>query len=336
MRRILFIVTGAVILMVLYYVFFLRKPQPQLSTQIPIPSIVDRSEIKLNIESQLKPDSIKIPATLPVYTVTTGSISFGEADTIAKNLGFTGQAERSSDVNSGIVYDWISDTSELLVIASVRVIDYKNTIISDLLAAFPTEADLATQAKTFLQKNGFLEGTDVEFTSVGYLKADATEYGASDKNAGNIADVQFVEKAGDYPIVNSTPGVGSISVKIDRAKNVVAVYIDKSGKILDKKDYPTKSFKDLVANLPNAKIQMVGTPFHRDTDIVDATQIKKIVVDSASIAYLKEYSSAQTFLQPIFVLRGAAQMQSGESLSALLYLPALSDQSLKQSPTPTP
>ncbi len=338
LKRVAFIIiTSFVVALVLINIFIIRpqekaKKEEETSTQtLPQPVIQAPIEIGevYNIISNLNKNDIQIPENLPIYTLKTAPFSFDESTDIAKSLGFSEILRSLDDINLGKVYVSYENAGSIRIVPSLRLTDFKARVEYDLPdKTFPNDEELKSIAKNYLVDKGLVSEENLEFSQIRFLNLSIDQISIVEKNSANIADVQFREKLGQYPIINVTTGVGTINVKINREGKVASVYVDRTGTISEQKEYPTKTFEELESLMIEAKIVALD---QGNINLFELTEeeIVSIAIDKAHIAYFQEYEANQALLQPVFVLRGNAELKTRGTVSATLYLPAISNNYLE-------
>ncbi len=332
----IFIIIGLLILVIIFVVSR-NRGQVQIPQKISAPTLVDRSVSAYQVKSALVENDLKLPTSMPLYVLDKQPFVFEEVSKLAKNLGFTNEVQKLNDVNSGVVYLWINSTGSLRVIPSTHIVDYsfKDTSTSNLNRNPFDENQLLQTAEKFLVDKGFIGSKEnLDLLRINYLKIDGSEIGYSTTGSADLAQVMLKQLIDGYQIVNPTPGVGTISVMINKNGNVTLVYYDGLNPVVSKTNYTIKIFKELVDNIDKAKIQSVSVSGH-DSDISILQSVKEVVVNKAEVAYLKEDVPSQSLLQPIFLLQGTATLQDGSQVQVVLYLPAISNQYFLATPTPT-
>lgn len=317
----------------LFFFLIVRKEKHQVG--VPVLEKINQPMTAKNLveksfvfESRLSKDRFLIPKTLPIYEINTTPLSLEESRVIAKNLGFLEEPTKLADVNMGVVYYWFGDKG-LRIIPSLRVIDYGNSAPSgDKTTPFQDDEKLKTIAQSFISDKSLLELSSINFIEIRFLKEIVDELVITTKDAANLADVIFSEKIGGYPVVNNIGQGSTISVKITRNQEIYSVYFDKFSAKSTKPEYPLKNFEELESSLNKAKILSLNEG-NIEVDLLSSKDIKMVLFEKVSLAYLQEYSPAQILLQPIFVLGAVAELTDGRNVSARLYLPAISEQYLK-------
>src|SRR5258708_28231049 len=156
----LIVVVLIFILIGVFYLFNIknRRSSQESTVLLKTPDIPQRISSTFTITSQLNKGDIKIPLSLPVYSVNNTSLPFVQVTGIAKALGFNSDPQRLNDVNFGVIYDWTNSIGyELRAIPSNHVLDYKLSLQSlPIGGIFPADSELTTIARNFLQENSFL------------------------------------------------------------------------------------------------------------------------------------------------------------------------------------
>ncbi len=179
----------------------------------------------------------------------------------------------------------------------------------------------------FLKQIGLIDINNLNLSSVQFLKTATEGLTSGDRSSADFAYLLFEQKINGYPIISNAPGIGTVNVRINRDNKVVAFDMTLVNySIQSNTNYQIKSFDELVSSLPQAKIQNLDSSF--------SSLISKVTITDAKISYLREYSTNQTILQPIFVLTGTTgSNDSSQGTPVILYLPAISGQYLNPVPS---
>lgn len=326
-KKIVIVVGLIVLIAILFLSLSLKKKSAQpLIKNIPMPKIESSIGGAIKVESRLQEGKIEIPTKLPVYTLGTTPISPEESKQIAVNFGFAGNPQIYIDARFGIVHIWSeAEKGNLRIVLDAQIIDYKGPFTPTKAGSiFPPEEEAIAKSKRFLIGRLLAAENQLLSPTIRYLTTTDENYSEVAKDLADVIDIIFKESINGHQIVNSTTEVGTINVKLNRENDVVSIYIDRTSQIAGFAEYKTKTFSELVSSLPMAKIQSI------DSGIVDFSAIPlslfdKIVVENAKIAYYQELSGKQQYLQPIFVLESSALFKTGQTVSAILYLPALAE-----------
>lgn len=298
------------------------EPPPQKITQ-PKPTTFLQG--KLQIESRLKKDNFQVPDKLPIYEFISPKVTYQSSLETARKLGFSSDPFILTDASQGTVYLWSEDSKYLKIVPSQNIIDYKNSIISINKTILPNDELLIEAAKKFLQDSQLIDTNKIKLYKIQFFDSGVEDFFTlKDRADADLASVLFQESIDKYPIINPSPDVGTINVKVNTEEKIVAVYLHQLKNVKRGTEYPLKSFEEFEISLAKATIHSL------DNGNIDLLRIKqedteKVYIDNLSIAYLTEFSSSQEILQPIFLLSGSAKLRDGRLVSALLYLPAISE-----------
>lgn len=314
-------------LILLFFNSAFNKKAPVQQQPIPQPVIESNyGEGSINIESLLKENDISIPSSLPLYSINQTAMSFEESSAVASRLGFSEDPQSLTDAKYGLVYIWSNNKiGNLRIVAGLHIIDYKGIPTNQPLKnSFKEEPEIISKAIRFLVSSGLILENSISSPQIRYLNLTEEGLAEAEKDAASVAEVRFEETLGQYPIVNATPDVGTINAILDRGSLVISAYIDRANIIKAESNRRLKTFSSMLASIREAKILSLDNG-NIDLSSLSGARINKVTVNNASIGYYQEFSQNQSLLQPVFILRGIAQLRSGDNVSALLYLPALAD-----------
>lgn len=264
-----------------------------------------------------------IPSNLSIYRLRNEKISQDTVLNIAKLLGIETEPSISKDSLLGEIYIWSTQTDYLRIAPSAKLVDYKKRETLSAQNPFSDEDQIIEVAKNFLNQSRLFDNLEPEFTKVNYVITSIGKITITSKDSANLADVQFSQKVNGYPLINITPSVGTISVKIDKRDNISSAYIDKIGSFEEMGTSPIKNLEKIKNTTKDAKI--VGY----EEDSFDSSYLPQdfttIEISKINIGYLKEFSQNQDILQPVFILEGRGQTKRNEDLAIKMYLSASDD-----------
>lgn len=318
-----------IIISIIMIVLLLRKPKQKVieppMQKISQPKPATFFQGKFQIQSRLKKENFKFPEKLPVYEVVSSKLTYQSSLEIAKKLALSSDPFILTDAGQGTVYLWSEDIKYLKIIPSLNIIDYKNSVPINK-TALPSDELLIDTAKKFLQNSQLIDADKIKLYKIQFFDSGVEDFFALKSRAdADLASILFQETLDKYPIVNPSPDTGTINIKLNSEGKVVAAYTHQLKNIKQRTEYPLKSFGELETSLINATIHSLDNG-NIDLLRTKQTDIEKVYIDSSEIAYLIEFSSGQELLQPVFVLNGSAKFKDGRLASALLYLPAISEQ----------
>ncbi len=310
-----------IVILALIFSFLPRKNSQDIDiTTLPGPKITSDTDKKFSLVSQLTPERITIPSSLPVFYIDNTIFDASKAKAIARSLGFQTEPSTSNDVANGTVYIWYGEQEGSLWISpNLQIIDFKKNIQeSSKQEQFPDENQLQKAASDFLKTKQLIENTDFKFAQIEYVNLSSESSSPTTRSNAEIASVYFEQSLQNFPIVTPTHQNGSINVKLNRAGQIVQVYISVPTKFTPSQDQvKIKTYSELIASLGEAKLQNI--------DLTLIPQIGTVTITEAQIGYLKEEQTSQQFLQPIFILTGQANI-NGANTPLTFYLSAISTQ----------
>ena len=317
-------VLGSFILLSLGSIFYIYAATHKPSTPIlPAPPLKSPIKTEFAIESTISIESIDIPETLAIYTLSPEPLSATQMANIARKLEFSSQPLQLEDANYGTVYYWQQSAKSLRILPKNWLLDYQFPTDETVGGSFPDDETILQVAQLFLETTFLPEGSAVKYKAHNFVRLTPESEIIVPKTEADFVDVKFVEVVSGYPVVNETAQIGTIDIKMAKDKTILSAYLDALPKTLTQKNVKIKSFAELVASLANSKLMSLGEGI--DLKSYSAKNIENVVVDRAKIAYYKAATQDSLLLQPIFVLEGSAQMADGNKTSALLYLPAVKD-----------
>ncbi|KKU29113.1 MAG: hypothetical protein UX80_C0006G0058 [Candidatus Amesbacteria bacterium GW2011_GWA2_47_11b] len=318
------LISGLAVLSVISVVYLLsvtKKSSPSPTSNIPIPKITSPVEREVVIKSELKESDVSIPSSVPIYRLSSDPLSPTQIALVAARLGFNTQPTVLTDANYGDVYFWYSSEMSLRIIPTDYLFDYGVNLDPLPANSYPSDESLVDAARQFLEKNILPADTSVQLSSLTFINPTTEGFETAPKDDSSLADIKFLEKVNNLTVVNDTVEIGTINVRIARNLTVISVYADIVPSLDKQQDVPLKMFVNLVDSVSSAKLQSLNEG-NVDIFTTPSSNIEKIVVNEASLAYYKVSSKQSNLLQPIFVLKGQAYLKNGQVVSALLHLPA--------------
>jgi hypothetical protein len=331
------IIAGTLLVFSIVAYFLLRGPSKEVvETQKPTtPLIQGNSHLNYSLESKI-PQDISLPQSLPVYKVADTPWSEEKITSIGKVLGFSSTPEKIKGAMGTTSFVWWTENEGFLQISSIdKVVDFKAALDEPpTSASFPeTNTLIAKASKELLDRNLINNEKEIVFSDSTYLKAESEDFEVVAKNAATVIKIKFNWTIDSYITVNNTPAQGSVSVFLSKDQELVSLYLDYPPSIIKERDYPLKNYSEIVASLDKATIRSLDGG-KIDTSFIPSNLIKKVSVNSVAIGYFEENRPLQTLMQPIFIIKGVGELQTGAFVEAILYLPALKDQELQPLATP--
>ena len=292
----------------------------QPTKKLDLPVTADYSiDISLNVAEK----DFNFPKSVAALTVEQSpALTSDEITTLAKNLGFEGEAIVSEDALQGTVYIYSDLEKYLTAYTKQANITYGlNDTFSKRANKNLSQEAIINTAKDFLTSKKFVSG-NVFFNKIAYLKAtDPTEaYHTTTKEGADLATVSFSYFDTDYSIVTTDPEGSSLEVWVlnDGTVSKVSLTKVKSVKQAETK-FNIKDYNQVVSTLGEAvliELNEGNSPIPQFKNAVSDVKIAKI-----ELGYL--FENKTTILQPVFILTGDAKVINQSSREKVVfYLPA--------------
>jgi len=299
----------------------LGLPSPQIESY-KIPNSVSISLEENNLESPKK--------DLEVYQASSFVFSDQEAIEIAKRLGFLQLPTVTyNQIRKGNVYTWDDEQKSLIMNLNWGTINYhqklKNQSPSQINSITLTEGEEIVSK--FLESNGFLPNGDISLVKKDLFYIKTSEMGA--KKVSSPQEANLIEADFDYKINQKKITNCFIIIAIDFSKQIVNFNYQpafKGVKILD--NYPLKLRDEIMKDLKNKReISYLLTPSSYSPTSEEVKKITSLSFNQIEIAYYK-YDPLQSYLQPVFLVTGIANLENNQQAEIGVYLPAIKDQYL--------
>ncbi len=320
---ILAVIIAIVVTVITYYPSQPPSSNPQPSpTTLPTvntsPSDINIPKKNITITSTLSPEGISIPPTIPVYQLSPLDLSTSNINNLAKLFGFTTPSYQTTGVD-GTVYFFSENGRQLRIVPDLSLVDYKHFSDTPSANLFPSDSQLINTAQNFL--NSLNLAKNLVFKQINFINYDDEHFYTVNHNQATYAHIYFEQVIDKYPIINTSPKFGTISIMLNKDSQVVQIYLDSFSTFTPQSNINLKTFTQLEKSISSATIQSLDNG-NLQSDSQEINQLTRIVVSSAHIAYLKDVSTPN-LLQPIFVLNGTGYLSSNKTVPALLYLPAI-------------
>ncbi len=312
-KKTLFIGLGLLAILATLYLYFQLKGKSAL---VSSPSTLPSSHYgDVNLESAITAEDFKtVPPKMTVYDASMQPFTEAEVAKIAQSLDFTSAPSILDNPQGGKVINWYQETETFKVNLPYGPFDYKVREFSYENVSPAIESALTQTGLDFLTSHQFVLRDQILLDSV------RIEPYAAERETGAVEVmvylVKFRQSVNDYPIVNLTDGVGTVSVNIDSQKKVIRAFVDKVQNYAPKQQMETIPFSQYQKVFQQAKVQYVQS--HE----VNNSTIVKVSIKSVKPGYLKQVSGDQVTLRPILILSGKAMLSDNTSADATLYLPA--------------
>ena len=317
-------------------IFFLNRGQEEIQKDllsIPYPEIESVSSLTSpNIEN-LKNKFSAFEKKLNVYEVQESSFSDQEALNIALNFGFS-QPPTVTD----FIYNWATEFNNLSVYLKEGIVGYGLNLLDhpELISGPPpTIKEAENQGKEFLKKEEFLIPQDIELQvdEQYYAKVEGSYFEPSkqDDIKTTLVYIKFIYLLNDKKIKGS--GLDFISFYIGSDFKITRFDYNKIFKNINLlNSYPLKNEDEVLSSIKaNPKISYLKNQDKYSDEYLPIKEtvnnLKSLSFENIELIYYKQNSS-QSYLQPVFLITGTAQLKNDEVVEVGLYLPAIKDEYL--------
>jgi len=270
---------------------------------------------------------------LPVFEVSGLSLSNQESLKIASDFGFN-QVPNVTDS----IYDWSTEFNDLSIYLEEGIINYGLNLLNhpELISGSPPSIEEAeNQGREFLKKEGFLlpKEIEVELEETYYAKVIGSYFEATkeEDKEKTLTYIKFIYKLNNKKIKGL--GLNDFSFFIGSDFKIARLDYSRMFKEIKSIDlYPLKNKEAIINSLQSKpRISYLKRQDHYSNEYLfleeDVKTLKNLSFDNIELIYYK-YSPLQTYLQPVFLITGTAQLENNEVVETGLYLPAIKDQYL--------
>lgn len=329
-KKILAVLVAAVLFFVfLLWIFLYQKPKSQKVISPPpspkIPSLLKSNPaVEVNFGKE-------VFATVPkeVFPIDASPLAltadYGQK--IAKNLGIDTSPIVANDVFDGKVYIYNSPSSSLTIYVDIGKVSYSLSSLPQTINKQLTDDALVKIAKEFLIKNGFVNPDEIEFSSFLFIKEkDGEEVFSTTKASASFYQVNFRSKASDIPIISLNPQKPFVFVQILPDGSVFRASVQKLALIKKGQGVlKIKTYQEVLDSVKNAKIVSLDNGNIHLPDL-PKNSVKTIYLKNIKLAYIFDSPETKS-LSPVFLFEGEAVVEGYDKpISAVLYLPAVSNQ----------
>lgn len=290
--------------------------RPQFKNEYP--EIAQTYELKSNL-----PTTLSLPANIHLYTLEKNTFEEKDGTEIANALGFTSKPATSKNYAGETVHSYFEGSKSLEVLMNQRIINLSTgNTYSQTLAIQPNPNTLQQTINEYLSKNKLIgEGEKVEIITTQALR-EGDDEGIQRFNTNPIIGLSVVlsKKLDGYPILTAGSQSGNIEVTLNAKLEVVTLRMTIVPQTKNEGSYPTKTREELIEKLPEATLQEISTDSPGD---IYSSSLTTISITSVQIAYVPVVVDNQTFLHPVYALKGIAHFFNRKTAPATLYLPAI-------------
>ncbi len=317
-------------------IFFINKKTEETQEQLLSLGSPEIETVSISFSPNIKDFQKNFPAfekKINVYEVGISSISDQQAIKIALDFGFT---EKPNVTN--FIYSWATEFNNLSIYLKEGIVGYGLNLLThpELISGSPPLIkEVEIQGEEFLNKRGFLipKKINLQVEEKYYVKVVGSYFMPSkqeDKET-TLTYIKFIYKLNGKKIKG--PGLNYISFYIGSDFKTARFDYNKIFEEIKTGDaYPLKSKEEVISSLQaNPKISYLKRQDKYSDEyliLIEAVEnLRSLSFENIELIYYK-YSPLQTYLQPVFLITGTAQLKDGEAVEAGLYLPAIKDEYL--------
>jgi hypothetical protein len=285
---------------------------------------------KYSITFSIPKNSYNILSKIPVYKIENRVLSDEQANTIARNLGFTSNPIKAKDAVYGMNYTYIKGSDFVTILPESRSIEFKAGIGFDDIATFtktPSPNEMEEIARNYITSHKLSTSQDqIKLQAVEFVYLDPGGHITPRSQGNNTARVTFIKELSGIPLTGEFYTKGSIEILINANKNITSLYMIETPNLAITEEYSTKTYDEVRKTIGQAKLQSLDNgKLPLEDFLAYNLQIRSVSVHKASLAYVLDISKNQELLQPTIILEGTAALSNFTSVPAVLYLPAISE-----------
>lgn len=290
---------------------------------------ISSSYAEVNQEYQISanfPNNLLLPKSLPIYRVENSTIEKDVAQ-IAKNLGFTVKAIKSTNYTGEDVYSFYDGYKTLEILSNQRIINLNTGVFPKDPIPVPPSNDAVKKAVTDFLRTGNLinENDNLEITNVELYQED--EYYKSNSSKPNIGiRATLTEKVDGFTLIGGNSESGNIEAFLNSDLKIMSLRMMEIPQITKLDTYPLKTNDEILNSLKDATLQNLDIS---SPDEFYSKTIGTVTVNQIEVSYIQTKEGEQTLLEPVFLIKGTAFYNNGTKSSVTLQLPAISSQFFK-------
>lgn len=321
----IFGVTLALVMAVLVVFLKVKKEKKAIVPEVPVPKFSSPYKTLVGqylVEFDLDPERLSLPPSLSVFEIQESPLDEIFIRDLAENLGFADEPLVNQDPLLGDTWLYFGTGYSLRVIPGKKIIDFKTGLTPRGTFIGSIDEDLAqNKALAFLEDNGFLETSDLTLHKITPI-AVGLEGHIDPNGSPTMVSLSFVKTFNGFKVLAASAETGIVNVTLNADYEILSVYLDDLPVVSQGSAYPTKSFDEVVSSSEKeASLQSLADGKLNPSDVV--IRVSKIVITDIEVAYVQEIASPETYLQPVYLLKGTATLEDGSKVKALMYLPAL-------------
>lgn len=332
------------IIAVLGSLYFVNKttpgelPEKLLSLSIPA---IESYPTSVSPEvDQLKTIISSFPKKMAVYQVSPASFSNEKALQIANYFGFSDQPTLLNEPNLGLIYRWTKKEKFLSLNLRQGSIAYGLDLLSSpqQIKNIPLSiAETEDYAQKVIKELNFIPPTKINLLvkKSFYVKLMGNYFQEVSPNEGrtNLVKIEFEDKLDNKKISGNFSITPLIDFYIGPEEKIVRFdYHPVFGKVDYFNSYPLKTNEEIIENLKmNPRVSYL-TITNLNVDEPQSFSpkdyknlITNLVFNNIELIYYK-YDPLQSYLQPVFLITGEAQLVNGQRGTVGLYLPAIKNE----------
>ncbi len=332
-KTIIFIALALLAVASIVYIFVAvrGKSSTTPTVSLPTPKIPNYFQNGLTLTSEIKQADFNFPDKLPLLEKqTTTPLNTARAKAMALRLGFTTDPIEGQDAVSGTIFIWNNDNNFLTISPKISKIKFgpqKNpaSIVLNIVNKQLSDQALQTIALDFLNNKVQVPINLFDFSNIVYLvpKTGQELFQVTDKTSAKIIQLNYSLQNSKYPVITQDPNstLAYVQILLDGTilNSEINLGVSFSPGLTE---YSLLNYQQFSKNLNNAVLVSLNDGSVNLPDI-SKEALKDIVLKTVELGYLYD-SPDSTFLSPIFIIRGTAQLSGYTSpLSAVFYLPAV-------------
>lgn len=294
------------------------------SSNLPPPVIPESTDDTFTVKLNVNENDVDIPKELPLLTIAPVTLTQGQSDAIAKNLGFTKPALIANDVRRGRQLVYSSDDSSMIITLATGEIRYTKNTFSKKQNVGLSDNEISETARKFLIDNQIVKEEIFGKSQVAYYQTvSSEELRSTSKENADYYQVNFSFNLSKLNILSLNPTMSPITVRVLTDGTIFSSSIQLLKNVEQTKEfYNIKNFDQLKESLNNSELVTLdeGNLYPGD---LQKNSIQSVEIIKIEIVYLLDQSNSY-LIQPIFLLKGKAKIANiPEGLDAVLYLPAV-------------
>lgn len=324
-KKIVVIIIGVFLIVVVFFYFIKQTGAPKETSPLPVkPSIPNYLKGSINVNSSVARENFVFPEKLPLVLIEkTATLTEDQVLQTATKAGFLSKNYIvADDLTKGKTYIFREKGESLTVYTKEGGVVYVSGSTPSSSSVSISDENLISTAEVFLKEKFFSENEGLYFSSIYYLREEEEGFSEVERSSANVFKVNFSPIDSKIKFVEINPLGSIISVWLDPLGQIIKSEVKKVSQArFSLEEVPIKSYDEFITTLYESIIVSLGDGSVFPGDLPEGA-VQNINIKNVEVVYFSGTGS-ENFFQPVFLLKGDAEVKSFGLLPVTLYLPAI-------------